>query len=101
MNIIIKSVDFNASLKLESFIRQKLSKLFRQSDKVIRASIVLHKDGSGYRDNKVCDIRLMVPGNDHFASRSSEVYEKSILLAVETLQKILRRQKSKLLAERY
>jgi hypothetical protein len=43
---------------------------------------------------------LIIPGYDHFVIVGSEVYEKSILQAVDTLQKILRRNKTRLLAKR-
>lgn len=100
MNIIIQSVNFKASSALESFIREKVSKLFNHCDNIIRADVVLHKKENGNLENKLCEIRLIIPGYDHFVKVGSEVYEKSILQAVDTLQKILRRNKTRLIAKR-
>lgn len=100
MNIIIKSVDFKASTTLETFVREKVSKLFSQCNNLIRAIVILRKGENGNHENRICGIRLMIPGNDHFVKKESEVYEKSILQAVATLQKILRRKKTKLITKR-
>lgn len=100
MNIIIQSVNFKASSALENFVREKVSKLFNHCDNIMRADIVLRKRENGNLENKLCEIRLIIPGYDHFVKVGSEVYEKSILRAVDTLQKILRRNKTRLLAKR-
>ena len=95
MEIIINSVNFKADRTLETFVREKVSKLFHQCNKIIRANVVLREAENGNPENKLCEIRLMIPGNDHFVRKCTEVYEKSILQAVEVLQKILRRRKTR------
>ncbi len=100
MNIIIQSVNFRTGSTLENFIREKVSKLFNHCTNIIRADIVLRKGENGNLENKLCEIRLIIPGYDHFVKVGSGRYEKSILEAVETLQKILRRNKTRLLAKR-
>ena len=101
MEIIISSMKFKADRTLETFVREKVSKLFHQYDKIVRANVVLREAENGNPENKLCEIRLMIPGNDHFVRKCTGVYEKSILQAVEVLQKILRRKKNKLIAKRY
>ena len=100
MNIIIKSVDFKAKDTLQFFIREKVGKLFNQSNRIIRANVLLRKEQKNNRENKLCEIRLEVPGNDHFVRLKTEVFEKSILEAVEKLQKMLRRNKNRIIARR-
>jgi hypothetical protein len=62
--------------------------------------VVLRKKENGNPENRLCQIRLIIPGYDHFVKVGSEVYEKSILQAVDTLQKILRRNKTRTIAKR-
>lgn len=93
MNITIQSVNFKAGATLEYFIADKVSKLFRQSGHIIRAEVTLRERNSGNLQNKICDIRLMIPGYDHFVSKRTDLYEKSVLESVKTMQKILRRSK--------
>ena len=60
----------------------------------------LRQRKNGNVENRQCTILLEVPGNDHVVEKQTEVHEKSVLQAVEALQKILRRKKTKLIAER-
>ena len=90
MNITIQSVNFRAASSLEYFIKDKVSKLFNQGYNIIRAEVTLRQSDSGNPQNKLCDIRLVIPGNDYFVSKGTDLYEKSILESVRTMQKILR-----------
>ena len=100
MNIIIKSIDFKAGNKLETFVREKVKKLFTQCDNIIRANVILRKGSSKNPENKLCEIRLVVPGYDHYVKKSSIGYRRSVSQSVDVLQEILRRNKSKLIARR-
>lgn len=95
MNIIIKSVGFEAGKVLETFVRNKVSKLFRQCGSIIRANVILRKGESKSPENKLCEIRLVVPGYDHFVKKSTVEYQKSVSQSVDVLQEILRRNKIK------
>ena len=97
MEIIINSVNFKTDTALEIFVKEKVSKLFNQCDKIIRANVILRETENGNPENKLCEIRLMIPGNDHIVKKCTAVYEKSILQAVEVLQKIIRRKKAKVI----
>ena len=101
MEIIINSVNFRTDIKLEAFVREKVSKLFNQCNEIIRANVILRETENGNPESKLCEIRLMIPGNDHFAKKCTDVYEKSILEAIEVLQKIIRRKKTKLIRKRH
>lgn len=100
MNIIIKSVDFKAGKDLEAFIKEKVKKLFDQCDNIIRANVILRKGASKKHENRLCEIRLEVPGYDHYVKKSSIGYRRAVSQSVDVLQEILRRNKSRLLAER-
>ena len=100
MNIIIKSVNFKAGNKLKKFIREKLRKLFEHYDTIIRANVILSKGESKNPENKLCEIRLVVPGYDHYVKKSSEEYHKSVSQSVDVLQEILRRNKTRLVSNR-
>ena len=99
MNIVIKSINFNASAALTVFVRKKVGKLFNHCNQIIRANVVLERE-NGSVENRQCKIKLEVPGNDHVVEKQTEVHEKSVLQAVEALKKILRRKKAKVIARR-
>ncbi len=101
MDIIIQSLGFKASDHLEEFIREKLDKVVLESDKVIRANVTLYAASESNPQNNVCEIRLEVPGNDHFVKKSSDVFEKAITECTDALQKIIRRTKDKQISNRH
>ena len=100
MDIIIKSVNFKTDGTLENFIREKVSKLYNHCDNIIRTNVVLRKEENGNLENRLCEIKLMVPGYDYIVKKSTNIYEKSVLEAVDALQKIIRRKKSWLISKR-
>jgi putative sigma-54 modulation protein len=101
MNIIIQTTNFRMSSALKSFINEKINKLSRQNGSIENASVILRKEDDSRNANRSCEIKLAIQGNDPIVKKRSDVYEKSISQAVEALQKILRRKKSKQLAKRH
>ena len=101
MEIIINSVNFKTGTTLETFVKEKVSKLFNQCDAIIRANVILRETENGNPENKLCEVRLMIPGNDHIVKKCTGVYEKSISEAVEALQKVIRRKKTKEIGRRH
>jgi len=99
-NIVIQSVQFKASAQLEEFVKEKVTKLFEQDSSITRAVVTLFEGASGNPKNQFCEIELSVTGENHFVKKNSESYEKSILAAGKTLQKVIRRQKTKVINQR-
>lgn len=101
MDIIIQSLGFKASEHLEDFIKEKLNNAVHESDKVIRANVTLYLASQSNPENNVCEIRLEVPGNDHFVKKESDVFEIAITECIDALQKIMRRAKDKQISNRH
>jgi putative sigma-54 modulation protein len=99
MNITIQSVHFDASSRLEDFIRQKVGKLDQFSEDIIGAEVILRLDNSEKSDNKLVDIELDIPGNNLFAKKQSKTFEEAIDLACDALRKQLEKRKEKLKAK--
>ena len=99
MNITIQSVHFDASSRLEDFIRQKVGKLDQFSDDIIGAEVILRIDKAETSENKLVDIELDIPGNNLFAKKQSKTFEEAVDLACEALRKQLVKRKEKLKAK--
>ncbi len=97
MEITIQSIHFNSKSELNDFITDKVAKLAHLFDKIECASVTLKLEKSDTRENKVCDVRLAVPGNDLFVSRQNETFEAATNAAVEALMEQIKRMKSKLM----
>lgn len=98
MDIIIQSLGFTAGLGLESFIREKLEAL--NSDKIVRANVTLYLGSEANIENNVCEIRLEVPGNDHFVKKAAEHFEIAATECVDVLDGMLNKERSKNLDRR-
>jgi putative sigma-54 modulation protein len=94
MKINLQTLKFKAKDELDNFVTEKVSKLERFDDKIISADVTLSIDGD-IPENKVCEIRLIVPGYDDFVKKNAATFEEAISSSVDTLQKILRRKKEK------
>ena len=100
MNIIIKSIDLKAGNNLETFVREKVKNLFKQCNSIIRANVIPRKGSSKSPENKSFEIRLVVPGYDHYVKKSSIGYRRSVSQSEDVFQEILRRNKTRLLTRR-
>lgn len=94
MQINLQTLKFTAKQELKDFVNEKVGKLSLFDDKIIRADVTLSSN-NGIVENKVCDIRLIVPGNDDFVTKSASTFEEAIHTCVDVLQKVLKRKKIK------
>lgn len=99
MKVIIQTLHFKADRKLEEFINVKLDKLGSVYENVIGSEVTLKLENVDDNNNKIADIRLMIPGYDLFASKQSKSFEEATDQAVEALRKQLKKRKSKIRAK--
>jgi putative sigma-54 modulation protein len=95
MNIKINSVGFDASTDLQQFVNNKVNKLFKFSDAIMGAEVFLRLENAQSDDNKAAEIRLEIPGNDLFAKKQSDSFEKSLDNVVDALKRQLQKKKEK------
>ena len=97
MTVKIQSIHFDADKKLLNFIENKVGKLNTYSNKIIDSEVFLRLDKSSSHENKIAEIKLLVPGNDLFAKRQCKSFEEATDLAVEALRRQLKKKKEKAL----
>ena len=95
MKVMINSVHFKADQKLEDFITQKVEKLCAKHSEVINAEVSLKLDNTDMPENKIADIRLILRGDDLFASKQSKTFEESVDTSIDALKKQLEKYKGK------
>lgn len=93
MKINLQTLKFKPKEELVNFINEKVTKLSRFNDKIISADVTLTADSSHIPENKICEIRLIVPGNDDFVKKNAVTFEEAISTSVDILQKVLQRKK--------
>ncbi len=95
MKVSINSVKFKADKKLEDFISEKVGKLYESYNGLISSEVTLKIDNAEDHNNKVAEIKLLIPGFDLFAKKQTKTFEESTDQAVEALRKQLIKHKEK------
>lgn len=95
MTITIKTPGFTAKKELTDFVHEKVEKLSQFYTKIISSEVSLRSEKSATKENKLCDIRLVIPGNDLLASSQCKTFEEAVTQSVEVLVKQLEKTKAK------
>ncbi|TVQ88266.1 MAG: ribosome-associated translation inhibitor RaiA [Bacteroidetes bacterium] len=95
MKITISSLHFKSDIKLENFVREKVTKVSNLFDGVIGSDVTLKLDQSSTNENKIAEIRIQIPGNDLFAKKQAKSFEEAVDNAVDALRKQITRHKQK------
>lgn len=86
MKMIIQTPDFKASEKLMNFVRENVEKLGLLSDRILEGQVLLKKEKSDTNADKVCELKLVIPGNDIFASRRRATFEQAIMDSIQAVR---------------
>ena len=95
MDLKINSVHFTADKKLTDFIEEKVKKLEMMYDHIISSEIYLKIDKNSSDENKIAEVKLLLPGRELFAKKQCKSFEEAADLAVQALKKQVEKRKSK------
>lgn len=96
MDFKVNTVHFTADQKLVDFIHGKVQKLELMYDKIIASEIYLRLDKNEEKENKIAEVKLLLPGNELFAKKQCKSFEEAADLAVSALKKQVERHKAKI-----
>jgi len=96
MKLNIQSIRFDADQKLIDVIQAKADKLDTYFDRIVSGEVFLRLEKSETRENKLVEIKLIVPGNDLFASKKAATFEEAVDEAIEALRRQVKKLKEKL-----
>lgn len=96
MKIKIQTLHFDADHKLIEFIDKKVKKLEVIYDKIINLDVILSLENlSTQVKEKVVVLKTHVPGNVLVARETSEIFEESLDLALDSIKRQLEKHKTK------
>jgi putative sigma-54 modulation protein len=95
MVIQTHSIHFTADKKLISFINDKLTKLELFFDNIIACEVYLRLDKSIDKENKIAELKLLVPGKTLIAKKQCKTFEEATDLAAEAIRKQVKKHKGK------
>jgi len=95
MDFKVNSVHFTADQKLIDFIQGKVKKLELIYDNIIAGEVYLRLDKGDEKDNKIAEVKLLLPGSELFAKKQCKSFEEATDLAVAALKKQVEKKKAK------
>lgn len=95
MDFKVNTVHFTADEKLVDFIHEKVKKLALMYDNIIASEIYLRLDKNEEKENKIAEVKLLLPGNELFAKKQCKSFEEAADLAVQALKKQVEKHKAK------
>jgi putative sigma-54 modulation protein len=96
MDIKVNSVRFDADQKLIDHVNKKVGKLSQFFEGIIGAEVYLRLENVQDDENKIAEVKLLIPGNDLFVKKQSKTFEEAVNKAVDTLKGQVTKYKEKL-----
>lgn len=95
MDVKIQSIKFDADKKLIEFVNSKLGKLQRFYDAIIGAEVFLRLENAQDDENKIVEVKLLIPGNDLFVQRQAKTFEEGVDECIDVLKRQVTKHKEK------
>mgnify|MGYP000381931548 CR=1 FL=1 len=96
MDIKVHSIHFKADQKLLDFVQDKLTKLQLFFDQIIVGEVFLRLDKNSDKENKVAEIKILLPGKELFAKKQCKTFEEASDAVIDALIIQVKKHKSKL-----
>ena len=96
MDIKVQAVHFKADQKLIEYTEEKVGKLALFNDHIVTAEVFLRLENTTDVENKVAEVKLLVPGKELFSKKQAKSFEEAVDLASEALRKQVVKEKEKI-----
>ncbi|MBJ2175396.1 ribosome-associated translation inhibitor RaiA [Aureibaculum sp. A20] len=94
MEIIIQFVKMPTSETMETFVTERLEKLEKKYDWIIKADVSYKLENDPTGKGKICDIRLSLPGPLIFATSDENSWEAATDATIKDIEKQLQKRKA-------
>ena len=95
MKITVQSPHFTVSYMLNKYVTDKVNKLATYNSRILRCEVCLKLDKSDTDLNKVCEIKVIAPEKNLFASTKGLTFEEAVNLTVNAIEKQITKRKTK------
>ncbi len=96
MDTRVHSIHFSADQKLINFINEKVDKLELFFDHITACEVYLRLDKNHEGENKIAELKLLIPGKTLIAKKQCKTFEEAIDLSVDALRKQVSKHKEKI-----
>lgn len=95
MEITIESPHFTVSKELTGYVNSKAGKLENMNERLILCEVFLKLDKSSTDENKICEMKVLGPQLELFASNHCSTFEDAVVETIHAIEKQLRKAKTK------
>ncbi len=95
MDFKVNTVHFTADQKLVDFIHDKVKKLELMNDGIISSEVFLRLDKSAEKENKIAEVKILIPGHELFAKKQCKTFEEAADSAVDALKRQVEKHKAR------
>ena len=96
MEVMIQSIHFDATEKLQAFVNKKAEKLSKSYEDIQKVEVQLKVQKPATALNKVTSLTVSVPGNTLFVEKTCDTFEEGVDLCVAAMRVQLTKYKEKL-----
>lgn len=96
MDFKVNTVHFTADQKLVDFIHDKVKKLELMNDGIISSEVFLRLDKNSEKENKIAEVKILIPGHELFAKKQCKTFEEAADSAVDALKRQVEKHKAKI-----
>ena len=87
MKVMIQSINFDATEKLEDYVNKKAKKIEKFFDEIRIIDVYLKVIKPETATNKQAEIKVTAPNVEFFASKTCDTFEEAVDLALEAIEK--------------
>ena len=95
MKVNVHAVNFTVDRKLVGYVQERLDKLEKYYDKVVNSDVFFKLDNTSDKENKIAEIKIIVPGDEFIVKKQCKTFEEAVVLAADSLERILVKKKQK------
>lgn len=95
MKVNVHAVNFNVDRKLIGYVQERLDKLEKYYDKVVNSDVFFKLDNTSDKENKIAEIKIIVPGDEFIVKKQCKTFEEAVELAADSMERLLMRRKEK------
>ncbi|MCX2764233.1 ribosome hibernation-promoting factor, HPF/YfiA family [Aquimarina muelleri] len=96
MKTNIQFVQMPTSETMKIYVQERLDKLFKKYDWIIRADVFFKKENDPKGKGKICDVELSLPGPKIYATSNAEKFEMAFKETLNDLEKQLKKRKQEM-----
>lgn len=93
MRVSINKNGLKTTKELTDHIVDRVSKLSQFSERIVEAQVALKVDKATSGENKIVEIKLVIPGHDLYSEKRSARFEDSLMSSLTAIEHQLRRWK--------